>query len=47
MIRQFMRGWGANLGATLRLQKGNHLSEIQTLDSMADSVGLIAEEWTH
>jgi hypothetical protein len=47
MIHQFMRGWGANLGAALRLQKGNILSEIQTLDLMSDSVGLTAEEWAH
>jgi hypothetical protein len=47
MIRKFMRGWGANLGDALRLQKGNLLSEIQTLDSVADSVGLTVEEWPH
>jgi hypothetical protein len=47
MIHQFMRGWGANLGAALRLQKGNILSEIQTLDLVSDSMGLTAEEWTH
>jgi hypothetical protein len=47
MIHQFMRGWGANLGAALRLQKGNILSEIETLDLMLDSVGLTTKEWTH
>jgi hypothetical protein len=42
-----MRGWGTNLGAALHLQKGHILSEIQALDLASDSVGLIAEEWTH
>lgn len=47
LARQFMRGWGANLGAALRLQKGNILSEIQALDHEAVLVGLSAEGWSH
>ena len=45
MARQFMRGWGANLGADLRRRKSSLLGEIQTLDLATDSVGLTAEEW--
>ncbi|KAM0922736.1 hypothetical protein ACQ4PT_005968 [Festuca glaucescens] len=47
MARQFMRGWGANLGASLRLQKSSILGEIQALDHLADSVGLSPQEWSH
>ena len=42
---QFMRGWGANLGAKIRQKKSSILGEIQLLDQAADSVGLTAEEW--
>ena len=45
MIRQFMRGWGANLGADLRRRKAGILGEIQALDRAADSAGLSADEW--
>jgi hypothetical protein len=45
MARQFMRGWGANVGAELCHKKGLLLTEIKNLDAMLDSVGLSAEEW--
>ena len=45
MARRFMRGWGANLGAAVRLQKAELLEQIQTLDLASDSVGLTTEEW--
>lgn len=40
-----MRGWGANLGAELRARKGELLDQIKTLDVLADSAGLSADEW--
>jgi hypothetical protein len=45
MAHQFIRGWGANIGAELRQKKGLHLTEIKNLDNRSDSVGLSAEEW--
>ena len=45
VIRQFMRGWGANLGAALRSRKGALLDQIKALDETADSVSLSADEW--
>jgi hypothetical protein len=45
MSRQFMRGWGANLGAELRQSKAIILARIHDLDAASDSVGLSAEEW--
>jgi hypothetical protein len=45
MVHQFMRGWGANVGAELHQKKGLLLMEIKNLDAMSDSVGLSAEEW--
>ncbi|KAK1618982.1 hypothetical protein QYE76_024499 [Lolium multiflorum] len=45
MARQFMRGWGANLGAEVRLKKDLLLRQIQELDRAADEEGLAAEEW--
>ena len=43
VARQFMRGWGANVGAELRKTKAEILDQIQTLDVMADSLGLTAD----
>jgi mannosylglycoprotein endo-beta-mannosidase len=45
MSRQFMRGWGANLGAELRQSKTIILGRIQALDAASASVGLSADEW--
>ena len=42
-----MRGWGANVGAELRKNKADILSQIQTLDVAADTVGLTADDWLH
>nr|XP_051211161.1 uncharacterized protein LOC127328612 [Lolium perenne] len=45
IARQFMRGWGANLRAEVRLKKDLLLRQIQELDCAADEEGLAAEEW--
>ena len=43
--RQFMKGWGANLGRDIRERKRTLLEGIQALDLRADAAGLSAEEW--
>ncbi|KAE8804351.1 putative NOT transcription complex subunit VIP2 [Hordeum vulgare] len=43
--RQFMKGWGANVGRDLKLRKGALLLEILCLDLRADKSGLSADEW--
>ncbi|KAE8821103.1 putative NOT transcription complex subunit VIP2 [Hordeum vulgare] len=43
--RQFMKGWGANLGRDFRMRKQTLLSSIQLLDLRADASGLCADEW--
>uniref|UniRef100_A0A453R3X6 Reverse transcriptase domain-containing protein n=1 Tax=Aegilops tauschii subsp. strangulata TaxID=200361 RepID=A0A453R3X6_AEGTS len=43
--RQFMKGWGANLGRDLHLRKKALLDSIQALDLRADTVGLSPDEW--
>ena len=45
LARQFMRGWGANLGAELKQRKASLLSDIQALYLASDSVGLDPQEW--
>ena len=45
VVRQFMHGWGANLGAEVRKNKADILGQIQTLDVVADSTGLSADGW--
>lgn len=42
--RQFMKGWGANVGHDLRIQKDTIQAEIQTLDLRVDGVGLSPDE---
>jgi hypothetical protein len=44
-IRQFLRGWGANLGKEGRDLKDSLLAQIQRLDAMADTSGLDDEGW--
>jgi endonuclease/exonuclease/phosphatase family metal-dependent hydrolase len=39
-IRQFLKGWSANLGKDSKDAKANLLARIQQLDSLADGVGL-------
>jgi hypothetical protein len=39
-LRQFLRGWGANLGKEERDLKADILAEIRSLDNMADLSGL-------
>ena len=43
--RQFMKGWGANLGRDLRERKKALLTAIQALDLRADTVSLSPDEW--
>ncbi|XP_073360406.1 uncharacterized protein [Aegilops tauschii subsp. strangulata] len=43
--RQFMKGWGANVGRDIREQKKALLESIQALDLRADAAGLSADEW--
>ena len=45
VVRQFMLGWGVNLGAEVRKNKADILAQIQTLDVVADSTGLSADGW--
>ncbi|KAE8775215.1 putative NOT transcription complex subunit VIP2 [Hordeum vulgare] len=40
-----MKGWGANLGRDLWMQKQTLRSSIQLLDLRADASGLSADEW--
>ena len=42
-----MKGWGANIGRDLRIQKASLLEEIRDLDLRADISGISAEEWMH
>ena len=42
-----MKGWGANIGRDLRIQKASLLEEIRDLDLCADIVGISVEEWMH
>ena len=44
-LRQFLKGWGANLGREERDRKADLLSQIQRLDAQADSAGLNEEGW--
>ncbi|XP_071677232.1 uncharacterized protein [Lolium perenne] len=44
-IRQFLRGWGANLGKEGRDLKDSLLAQIQRLDALADTSGLDDEGW--
>jgi hypothetical protein len=44
-IRQFLKGWGANLGKHTRVAKANLLAKIQELDAVADGVGLDEDGW--
>ena len=42
-----MKGWGANIGRDLRVQKASLLEEIRDPDLRADITGISAEEWMH
>jgi hypothetical protein len=44
-LRQFLKGWGANLGKEKRLFKENLLSQVEELDRQADGAGLDEEGW--
>jgi hypothetical protein len=43
--RQFLKGWGANLGKEKKTFRANIVSEIESLDEMADKVGLDEDGW--
>ncbi|KAE8807952.1 hypothetical protein D1007_15632 [Hordeum vulgare] len=45
LILQFMRAWGANLGAHTRVRKQALLVQIKALDEVADSARLSADDW--
>jgi hypothetical protein len=44
-LRQFLKGWGANLGKEKRLFKENLLSHVKELDRQANEAGLDGEGW--
>jgi hypothetical protein len=44
-LRQFLRGWEANLGREVRDLKASILAQIQSMDARADVVGLDDEGW--
>jgi hypothetical protein len=44
-LRQFLKGWGANLGKEKRLFKENLLTQVEELDRQADGTGLDEEGW--
>jgi hypothetical protein len=43
--RQFLKGWGGNLGKERKVFKTNILAQIEVLDRVADSVGLDEDGW--
>jgi mannosylglycoprotein endo-beta-mannosidase len=43
--RQFLKGWGANLGKEKRDFRTNLLRQVEELDRVADANGLDGEEW--
>ncbi|KAE8781820.1 hypothetical protein D1007_44881 [Hordeum vulgare] len=44
-LKAAMKGWGANLGADLRVRKGALLGQLKALDEFADGSGLSPDEW--
>jgi hypothetical protein len=44
-VRQFLKGWGANLGKVKRDFKANLLAQVAALDRAADSIGLDEDGW--
>ena len=44
-LRQFLKGWGANIGREDRDHKADVLAQIQRLDARADAHGLDDEGW--
>jgi hypothetical protein len=45
--RQFLKGWGVNLGKEEKAFRANIISEIESLDKMAGKVGLDEDGWAH
>jgi hypothetical protein len=44
-LRQFLKGWSANLGKDSKEAKAKLLARIQQLDTLADGVGLDEDGW--
>jgi hypothetical protein len=44
-LRQFLKGWGANLGKEKRAAREDLMRRVQHLDHLADSQGLDEEGW--
>jgi hypothetical protein len=44
-LRQFLKGWSANLGKDNKEAKAKQLAHIQQLDSLADGIGLDEDGW--
>ena len=45
LARQFVKGWGMNLGRDLRECKKALLTATQALDTRADTSGISPDEW--
>ncbi|XP_071685098.1 uncharacterized protein [Lolium perenne] len=43
--RQFLKGWGANLGKEKRVHRENLLSQVENIDREVDAAGLDEEGW--
>jgi hypothetical protein len=45
-LRQFLKGWGANLGKERRVYRDDLIKRIEQLDLTADATGLDEEGWS-
>jgi hypothetical protein len=45
LTRQFLKGWGTNLGKEKRDRKAGLLAQVEALDAVPDSSGLDEEGW--
>jgi hypothetical protein len=43
--RQFLKGWGANLGSERKAVRANLLRQVENLDKLADDTDLAEEGW--
>jgi hypothetical protein len=44
-VRQFCKGWSANLNGQMRREKATFLNKLRELDRMADRGGLSNAQW--